>query len=229
MRKIKCIVIDDAALARSLIERHIAQITDFQLIKSCENAEEAAKVLQEENIDLIFCDIEMPKINGLDFIKTLEFMPVVIFTTAYSEYAIQGFDIGAIDYLLKPITFERFQIAATRAKERILSKPTIEKNDFIFVKSNGKQVKIIFEELLYIQSKGDYIMFCMTNKKVIVHERMKNIIQQLPDNQFIRIHHSYIVHIKKATAIHPNHVVIGEISLPVSEQKKEVLKDFLLL
>jgi DNA-binding LytR/AlgR family response regulator len=227
MRKIKCIIIDDSALARNLLERHLSQLADFQLIKSCENPLEATELLQNETVDVIFCDIEMPKINGVDFVKTLEIMPIVIFTTAYSEYALEGFEVGAIDYLLKPITFERFQIAAARAKERIWSKPPIEKDDFIFVRSNGKQVKIAFDELLYIQSKGDYIMFCMMDKKVVVHERMKNIIQQLPDNQFIRIHHSYIVHIKKATAIHANHVVIGEISLPVSEQKKKALKGFI--
>ena len=228
MQKINCIIIDDSALARNLLERHISQIADFQLIKTFENGVEANIFLQKEAIDLIFCDIEMPKTNGIDFIKNLEPKPFVIFTTAYSEYAVEGFELGAVDYLLKPITFERFQIAAERAAARIFSLNKPEEPDFIFLKSNGKQVKVQFNDILYLQSKGDYMTFFLQDKKITILERMKKIITQLPNNQFVRIHHSYIVNLKKVTVFHANHVEINSVSLPVSAQKKKNLKDFIV-
>ncbi len=224
MQKINCIIIDDSALARNLLERHIAQITDFQLIKTFENGVEANIFLQKEAIDLIFCDIEMPKINGIDFIKNLEPKPFVIFTTAYSEYAVEGFELGAVDYLLKPITFERFQIAAERAAARIISLNKPEVQDFIFLKSNGKQVKVQFKNILYLQSKGDYMTFFLQDKKITVLERMKKIITQLPENQFIRIHNSYIVSIHQVRVWHKEKLEIAAIELPISEKCRNAVK-----
>ncbi len=224
MQKINCIIIDDSALARNLLERHISQIADFQLIKTFENGVEANIFLQKEAIDLVFCDIEMPKINGIDFIKSIEPKPFVVFTTAYSEYAVEGFELGAVDYLLKPITFERFQIAAKRAAARIFSLNKPEEQDFIFLKSNGKQIKVQFNDILYLQSKSDYMTFFLQDKKITVLERMKKIITQLPNNQFVRIHHSYIVSIHKVHIWHKEKLEIAAIELPISEKYRNTVK-----
>lgn len=231
MQKINCIIIDDSALARNLLERHISQIADFQLIKTFENGVEANIFLQKEAIDLVFCDIEMPKINGIDFIKNLEPKPFVVFTTAYSEYAVEGFELGAVDYLLKPITFERFSLAIERAL-KLLKTQQVEQNrpnesiDSIFVKSNGRQIKISFDDIIYIEANGDYINIYTPQKRIVTYERMKNILQQLPENQFFRTHNSYIINKNKVTTIYTDKVELGDVTLPISEKKRVIVRRY---
>jgi two-component system, LytTR family, response regulator len=229
MKKIKCLIVDDSALARSLLENHLSKMTDFQVVASCEDVENALEVLKRESIDLIFSDIEMPKINGLDFIKNLNPAPVVILTTAYSEFALQGFELGVVDYLLKPITFARFQVAAERAKALVIlrqkEQTETEKLDFFLIKSSGKQIKIFFNDILFLQSNADYITIHTTEKRITFHGRMKNIITQLPDNQFVRIHNSYIVNKQKISTFHNDKVEINGILLPISEKYRSKIKN----
>jgi DNA-binding LytR/AlgR family response regulator len=230
--KIKCLIVDDSALARSLVENHLSKMIDFQAVASCEDVENALEILKNESIDLIFSDIEMPKINGLEFIKNLNPVPVVILTTAYSEYALQGFELGVVDYLLKPITFARFQVATERAKELIVLRQKeqneTEKPDFFLVKSSGKQIKIFFNDILYLQSNGDYITIHTTEKRITTHEHMKNIIFQLPGNQFFRIHNSYTINVGRIEIVGKDFIQINGTKLPISDKYKAIVKKCIL-
>lgn len=226
-KKIKCLVVDDAALARDLLQNHINKIPELTLVAACSDAQQALLVLEQNTVDIIFSDIEMPKINGLHFVKQLKHNPIVIMTTAYSEYAIEGFEIGVTDYLLKPITFERFSLAVERAMKLIASQQPndlSDKDKMIFIKTGNKQIKIAFEDIVYIEANGDYINIHTNQKRLSSYERMKNILEQLPQNQFFRIHHSYIINSHKISAIHQDKVELGEVILPISEKRRSAIK-----
>ncbi|WP_420552317.1 LytR/AlgR family response regulator transcription factor [Tenacibaculum aiptasiae] len=230
----KCLIIDDEELARRLLKNHLMQLDDFELVASCASAIEASKFLQENTIDLLFLDIEMPVLKGIDFYKNLLHKPKVIFTTAYRDYAIDGFELNAIDYILKPITFQRFfnAIEKFRALQIVnTSTPIIaslpENNtSFIYIRKDRKQVKVNFEDILYIESLKDYIKIHLANEHHITKTSISAFLQKL-DYRFIRIHRSYIINKNKITAYTKNDIEIGRMEIPIGDNYRTDIDAFL--
>jgi DNA-binding LytR/AlgR family response regulator len=235
---IKAIIVDDEPLALEVMETYIQQIPEIQLIKKCENAFEANEVLKSQPIDLMFLDIQMPQLSGIDFLKTLSNPPCVIFTTAYPDYAVEGFDLNAVDYLLKPISLERFLKAVNKVSEKLASKrlehDSIQHEvveDFFFVKADKKLVKINFEDILYIEGLKDYVIIRQDTGRVITLQTMKSLEDRLPSGKFRRIHRSFIVNVKRITAILGNMVELmenGKVKqLPIGKNYKDELLDMI--
>ncbi len=235
---IKAIIVDDEPLALEIMETYINQIPEIQLIKKCENAFEANEVLKSQTIDLMFLDIQMPQLSGIDFLKTLSNPPCVIFTTAYPDYAVEGFELNAVDYLLKPISLERFLKAVNKVSEKLASKRLEHENvqhdvveDFFFVKADKKLVKINFDEILYIEGLKDYVIIRQETGRVITLQTMKSLEERLPMSKFKRVHRSYIVNIKKITAILGNMVELMEAGkvkqLPIGKNYRDELLDMI--
>ena len=223
----KCLIVDDEYLARELIEINLSKLDDFIVVASCASAIEAHKVLQQQPIDLLFLDIEMPLLKGTDFYKNLQNKPKVIFTTAYRDYAIEGFNLNAVDYLLKPITFERFFQAIEKflaAKSPEKSASNINKNpkdeSFVYLKYNRKNIKIIFDEITYIESIKDYVKIHFSETNIVVKHGLTALEKKL-DDRFVRVHRSYLVNRHKITAFTKKDVEIGRIEIPIGELYKE--------
>ena len=223
MKKYKCVIVDDEELARELIESHLNQLLDFEIVAICASAIEASSVLKKETIDLIFLDIEMPVLKGTEFLKNLAHKPKVIFTTAHREYAIEGYELNVVDYLLKPIVFSRF----FKAIEKFLDTQTvlesnhiIEDSTHIFVQSNKKNIKILFEEVLYIESIKDYVKIHTTKDKLTIKHGLSTFEDKL-DERFIRVHRSYIVNSQKVTAYTKQDIEIGDIEIPIGDYYKK--------
>ena len=231
----KCIAVDDEKYVLDLLVDNIQKVPFLQLVSRCRNALEAAEVLHREPVDLIFLDIQMPGLNGLQFIKTLQQPPMVIFVTAYSEHAVEGFELNAVDYLLKPVSFERFMKACNKAYERFsLQQKTPVKDDkpgYFFVYVEYNQVKITVEEILYIEGMKDYakIYLSSSNRPVITKMSLKNIEEKLSGYRFVRIHKSYIVSADKVTAIKRDLICIGNTELPLSDFYKPAVEQMLSL
>ena len=232
MNTYNCLIIDDEITAREILESHVAKINAFQLCGSCKNALEAFHLINTKKIDLIFLDINMPEINGLSFAKSINKNIKIIFTTAYREYAIAGFDLQAVDYLLKPISFERFLQAVNKYLDeniQIEVTPITEnlsyETDFIFVKSERKMVKINFEDILYIESISDYLKIVTIQKNCITRETISNIEAKLPQHKFLRIHRSFLVSVTKIDSFTNEYVEVHQKALPISRSyKKGVLE-----
>lgn len=227
--KYKCIIVDDEPLARELIESHLTHFDNFELVASFENALKAYAFLESNTIDLMFLDIEMPLLKGNDFLKKLKNPPKVIFTTAYREYALEGYELNVIDYLLKPITFDRFFVSIEKFKQLQIPKKEEKAvtENHIFVSSGNRNIKIIFEEIFYIESLKDYITIHLENGKS--HHLKQNIsaFEKVLDSNFVRIHRSYIIQAKKLTAYSKNEVEINAIEIPIGSSYKEVWLDYL--
>ncbi|MBL4671478.1 MAG: response regulator transcription factor [Arenicella sp.] len=234
MSRIKCLIVDDEELARELIESHLAQLDDFDLVASCASAIEASNVLKNNHIDLMFLDIEMPVLKGTDFYKNLLNKPKAIFTTAYRDYALDGFDLDAVDYLLKPIVFSRF----FQAIERFLVSHRDVKNTIdqglhaaqyppprhIFVRKDRKQVKLQLDQILYVQGLKDYVQVFLDNGSHIIKQGISAFEEQLGVG-FLRTHRSYIVNQSKVTALTKSDVEIGDIEIPIGENFKSNVLD----
>lgn len=216
----KCIIVDDEELARELIVRHLSQLNNFELVASCASAIEAHTVLQNEPIDLAFMDIEMPVLKGTNFIKNLKTKPKVIFTTAYRDYAIEGFELDAVDYLLKPIAFERFFQAIEKFIAQQKTIEATEKRASIYIQIKKKNIKVDLNDILYIESLKDYVKIHLHTKKLVFKHGITAFEEKL-DNHFIRIHRSFIVNSEKVTAYTKNDVEIGSIEIPIGEFYKE--------
>jgi len=220
------LIVDDEPLALDVLETYIGQMAQLQLVQRCSNALEANEALKANAIDLMFLDIQMPQLTGIDFVKTLSKPPMVVFTTAYPNYAIQGFDLNALDYLLKPISLERFVKAVNKAVEHAelahrdgapaahASSPTNERLEFFFVKADKKLVKVNFGDIIYIEGLKDYVIIRLVHGRVITLQTMKSLEEKLPDGRFKRIHRSYIVAMDKITAIEGNMVEVQEKERP---------------
>ncbi|MDO6738150.1 LytTR family DNA-binding domain-containing protein [Wenyingzhuangia sp. 2_MG-2023] len=229
----RCIIIDDEPLALELLEDFISKISFLELIASCSNGFEATSVLQEHQVDLIFTDIEMPNFSGIDILKSIDQKPLFIFTTAYSHYAIEGFNLNAVDYLVKPIPFHRFLQAATRAndlfklkKEKItIPEPTKKSSHFIFVKSEYENLKINLEDIKYIESLKDYIkIYTDKPKPILTLSSLKSFEEKLGNSDFIRVHKSYIVSLNHIYSVQRNRVIIDDKWIPIGLNYKD---DFL--
>ncbi len=226
-----CIIVDDEPLAQNLLKDFVNKILFLNLKAKCKSAFEAIEALQENKIDLIFLDIHMPDISGIEFIKNTENLPLIIFTTAYSHYAIEGFEHNAVDYLLKPISFARFTKSVNRAYEIYKSKnkpdPDVGEKKYLFVKADYKLVKINFDDILYVESLKDYVKFITVEKTILTLSRMKIMEEKLPSDKFIRIHRSYIVSIGKIDSINKSIVQIGKKNIPVSDSYRDNLMKFI--
>lgn len=237
--EIKALIIDDEPLAQNVIMQYAQKLPQLTISGTCTDVICAHKFLNENEVDIIFLDINMPKMSGISFLKNLKNPPLTIFTTAYSEYALEGFELNAVDYLKKPFSFDRFCVAYFRAEELILLKrksqaatstdPTI---DFLFIKSDKKTVKIKYSDLLYIEGLGDYIKLYCSDKKIVSNLSMKKIMDLLPANQFYRIHKSFIISIEHIEAIEGNSVKINTTRLPIGNSYRQdflqYIKNFLV-
>ena len=232
MNTINCVIVDDEPVARNILETFVAKIPNLNLVKSCKNAMEAFEIANSQNIDLFFLDINMPDISGLSLAKTINKKSKIIFTTAYREYAVDGFDLQAVDYLLKPIAFDRFLQAVNKFFEtqsviskQVEIKETSVKNDYIFVRSERKMVKMNFDEILYVESLSDYIKIHTIDAVLVTRETISNLEMKLPSLQFLRIHRSYIVNLKKIDSYTNEFIEIEKNAIPISRTYKEnVLK-----
>lgn len=227
---LNCLIVDDEPLARNLLSDYIGKLPSLNLIATCEGPLQAIEVLKANPVDLLLLDIQMPEITGIGLLKVLPQKPLVIFTTAYSEYALDGYELDVVDYLLKPISFERFLKAINKVHARLLPKALADTtnsrhDDFIFVKDGTKLVKIMVNDILFVEGLKDYVTIHTTTQKVVSLQRLKSMEEQLPGSLFVRIHNSYIVSLRAVTMIHKNEVQIGQAFLPVGETFKKSLKE----
>jgi len=225
MNKISCIITDDEPFARKGLQGYVEKIGFLDLKGICEDALQLSDLLQQQPVDLLFLDIQMPHITGIEFIRALPRPPKVIFTTAYEQYALQGFELDVIDYLLKPISNERFLKAAWKARDYFASREekTGSLVPYMFAKSNGKLEKINFDEILFIEGMENYAAVHLENKKLIIHTTIKALLEKLPQGQFIQTHKSYIAAINKVETIDGNTLHIQKHQVPVSKYLRDVV------
>jgi two-component system LytT family response regulator len=239
--KLSCIIIEDEPLARNLMEAYVQKVSNLNLLKSFSDPLQALDFLRENNVDIMFCDIQMPEITGITLLKILQKKPLVILTTAYSEYALEGYELEVFDYLLKPISFERFLKAVEKAtirlapteKAKSIEKPiqVIESagnsNNFIFVKDGTKLIKINLDEILYIEGLKDYVSIITKEKKIVTLQTLKSLEIQLPEKKFIRVHNSYIIAFNAIEAIDKEKILIGKNYIPISDTYRKAFKEYL--
>lgn len=225
--KLKCIIVDDEPLAIEVIESYVKRIDSLELIGTFRNAIKAFDFIQSaEQVDLIFLDIQMPKLTGIEFLKTLQHPPQVIFTTAYREYALEGFDLEVLDYLLKPISFERFMKAVSKAlSQTALSAETdmvvgSDDDNFIFFKCDKKMIRVSLKEILYIESIKDYVKIKTADKEVVTHQKISVLETKLPEAHYIRVHRSFIVNIPKIESYSASEIELNNESIPIGRNYK---------
>jgi two-component system LytT family response regulator len=230
MSEIRCIIIEDEPLAVKILSDYIIQVPFLKLEATFKDAILATDYLRENDTDLIFLDIHLPKLKGMSFLKTITNPPAVIITTAYHQYAIEGFDLNVIDYLLKPFDFERFLKAVTKVKksESYIREPDEKQGekDFIFLNVQKKRVKILFSEILYIESQQEYIKIITTKREYIIKMSTHQIESLLPANSFRRVHRSFIVSLSKIESYSAEIVEVNGVSIPIGRGYKDILKDF---
>lgn len=230
--KLKCIIVDDEPLAIRIIKKHISKIHDLDIVAECENAVQAFEFLQKQKVDLIFLDIQMPELTGIDFLKTIQNPPKVIVTTAYREYAIEGFELDVVDYLLKPVSFERFLKAIKKVYDKsepdiVLKNKILEagsfQDEFLLVKVKKKLVRVYLKDILYIENLRDYILIKTTEKEVVTKMLLRDMEEKLPEEQFLRIHRSFIVAIGKIDSFSPSSVEINDFEIPIGRSFKALV------
>ena len=232
--KIKCIIIDDEPLAAEVIETHLNEFSNMELVASYTNPMEALGLIEGGQVDVVFIDINMPKMNGLDFIKSIEASPYFIITTAYREYAVESFDLDVLDYLVKPIPFTRFLKSINKVSQKFLNERHPDSGDanneksFIFLKVDKKLIKIKFEDIYYIESLKDYIKVFTKSGDHLAHKSLSGITEELPKNQFLRIHRSFTVALDKIQALEGNSVLIHNKRIPIGRKYINHAKDVIL-
>ena len=229
MNVLKCIIADDEPIARQILESYISEIPSLQLVASCKDAFEVLNVIHNEAIDVLFLDINMPKLSGLSLLKTMQHRPEVIITTAYSEYALEGFELAVVDYLLKPFSLERFIQAVFKLQGRATPEPapTVQEEDTtsLFVKSDKKIIQIRLADVSYIEAYGNYIKI-HTDKMTLTPETLSDFIEKLPANDFLRIHKSYVINFKKLKVLEGNQIILFDNhKLPVGKLFRKALLD----
>lgn len=222
--KISCIITDDEPYARKGLIGYVEKISFLDLIGVCEDALQLTDLLQEKPADLLFLDIQMPHISGIEFLRAIPNPPKVIFTTAFEQYAIQGFELDVMDYLLKPISYERFLKASWKARDYFaLSKQQDISVPYLFVKANGRLEKITFTDILFIEGMENYVVIHLENKKIITLSTIKSLLEKLPAKHFIQTHKSYIVNIQKVDTIDGNTLHVQKMEVPVSKSLREMV------
>lgn len=222
---IKCIIIDDEPLARKGLQGYLEKIDFLELVGVCEDAIQLNSLLKQQQADLLFLDIEMPYVTGIDFLKNTPNVPKVIFTTAYEQYAIKGYELDVLDYLLKPISFERFLKAANKAYDYFAGIATPQ-NNYLFIKTDNKLEKVNLQELLFVEAMENYVALYTSDKKLITHSTLKALQEKLPAGQFIQPHKSYLVNIQCIQSIEGNILhVAGKYQIPISKYQKEEIME----
>lgn len=218
----KCLVVDDEPIAMKGVANYVEQTPFLTLLETAQNAFEAVRFLEENQVDLIFLDINMPQLTGIDFLRTLDNPPMVIFVTANPNHALEGFELNVVDYLLKPLGYPKFFKAAKKAHELFLlrQKPTKTEQDSFFVKVNKELVKIKLDEILYVESLKDYVLIKTHNKDYIVYLTLTKVLENLPDSAFVQVHKSFIVSVDKIHKISGNQLVIKEKKIPIGRAYK---------
>lgn len=231
---IQCLIVDDEPMAREILKTHLGRIDVVNVIGSCKNAIDAFNIINAEKTDLIFLDINMPEISGLSFAKSINKNIKIIFTTAYREYAVDGFNLQAVDYLLKPISFERLLQAINKyfdenspVKSVVINKILPEKSKSFFVRSERKMIKISFDEILFVESLADYIKIYLNDKRVVTRETISNIEAKLPQKDFIRVHRSFVVSLANIDSFTSEFVEINKKQIPISRSYKKVVLEML--
>lgn len=232
--KIKCIIIDDEPLAGEVIETHLNEFSNMQLLAKYTNPLDALSIIESGEVDAVFIDINMPKMNGLDFIKSLDAKPYFIITTAYREYAVESFDLDVFDYLVKPVPFTRFLKSINKLSQKMMleqatgaAQPKTDKS-FIFLKVDKKLIKIKFEDIYFIESLKDYIKVFTKSGDYLAHKSLSGITEELPDNLFLRIHRSFTVALDKIQAVEGNSVLIADKRIPIGRKYINHAKDVIL-
>ncbi|PSL44742.1 LytTR family two component transcriptional regulator [Chitinophaga niastensis] len=222
--KISCIITDDEPFARKGLQGYVEKVDFLELKSVCEDGLQLGRQLQQQPVDLLFLDIQMPHISGIEFLSTLREPPKVVFTTAFEQYAIRGFELDILDYLLKPISFERFLKASNKAYEYFQSKrEQAPEASYLFVKADGKLEKIIFSNILFIEGLENYVIIHLEDRKVITHATLRSFLEKLPARQFMQTHKSYIAALDKVERIEGNLLHIRKHQVPVSRNFREVV------
>lgn len=226
--KIKCLIIDDEPSSQTVLKKFVADVNFLELVGVCNNAIDALQVLkQNQSIDLLFLDINMPKISGLTFYKSLQNPPHVIFTTAYSQYAVDGFEVNAIDYLLKPFSFERFFTAVNKVLEKQMPNDRQKVSDyFIMIKSNKVLHKINTNDILYIEALGDYVKVHLEDQMIMTNATFTSVFESLPQHIFIRTHKSFAINFKKMNSIEGNQTLIKSHKIPIGQKYRTEFLNF---
>lgn len=233
MKNIRCLIVDDEPLALDLIESYVKKTPFLELAGRCASAFEAMEQLNEQSVDLIFLDIQMPDLSGVEFSRTLKQGPRIIFTTAFEAYALEGYKVDALDYLLKPFNYEEFLRAANKAREWFQLKngqqTQGEPSPFLYVKSEYKLIKIHLEDVLYFEGLKDYIKIHLTtqDKPILTLMSLKALEERLPNQKFMRIHRSFIVHLEKIETVERSRIIIGDFAVVVAEQYREKFNQYL--
>lgn len=231
---INCLIVDDEPLAREIIRMHISKLQGWNIAGECINAMEAYEALINHNIQVMFLDVQMPRILGTDFLRSLKNPPKIIFTTAHPAYAVEGFELNATDYLLKPVTFDRFKQAIAKVEQQFnqpsakviseqSSTTTQPKEDYIFIKQDGKMIKVMFADILFLEAKRDFTMIQLKEKKLLAGFHLKMLEDMLPSSLFMRVHRSYIVRLSAIDTLYGNTVELNGFQIPVSTSSREML------
>ncbi len=234
-----CIIVDDEPMARKVLEEYIEDVDFLHLVGKAENPVKAGVLLENNEVDVMFLDINMPKMNGIDFLRNKSQKPLTVMTTAYTDYAVESFELDVLDYLVKPFSFERFLKAATKAKEyaelqkKQTASPANNPAEYFFVKCNGKIEKIFYDELFYVEAMLNYVVLHTEDKKMIVYLTIKSIAEQLPETMFLKIHKSTIINTGKIKSINGNEIDMGKAKVVISQNLhdhviKEIVKDRML-
>lgn len=213
----KAIAVDDEPMALEVVRSHASKVPFLELKAEFTDAFQALEYLQKESIDLIFLDIKMPDISGIEFFNSLSKKPLLIFTTAYSEHAVTSFEMDAIDYLLKPFSLARFIKACNKAFELYNFRNTTETSDHLYVKTGYEQVRVMYDDIQYLEATGNYVTFVLTDKKVLARSTFAEAIHWLPQQKFVRVHRSYLVAVNKISKVERHQVTVGNAKIPVSE------------
>ena len=229
MEVIKCMIVDDEPIARDIVRNYIDSTPGLELVKSCMNATEAYEGLYQYPVDCIFLDIQMPVITGTDFLRSLRNAPLVVFTTAYHQYAVEGFELNSVDYLLKPITYDRFYQAVEKVRERLEAKNNTKDQvstrpaDYIFIKQDTRLIRIELKLIRYVEAEKDFSMLYLSDKKLMAGMHLKMFESMLPADLFTRVHRSYIINLSCVTSINGNTVELGKDQIPIGANYKNEL------
>lgn len=227
--KIKCVITDDEPIARKGLKGYIEKVDFLTLVGECENAIQLNSMIRENKIDLLFLDIEMPYLSGLDFLSGLNNPPKVILTTAYEKYALKGYEFNVSDYLLKPISFDRFLKSVNRIHDLFKENDnTTDSKDYIFVRSDKQFRKIVIDEILFAEGMENYVVIHTVNSKEITHSTLKSVLQSLPVEKFMQVHRSFIVNMDRIQSIEGNQLVIKEHKIPLSRTQHEEVMNLIL-
>lgn len=226
--KIRCLVVDDEPIARDIIKAHIEQLPQLQFVEACKNAAEAYEALQQYEVDVIFLDIRMPVTTGISFMRSLAQPPLIVFTTAFSEHAVEGFELNSVDYLMKPVTFERFCQAVQKIQERMLFHtarvPLTDSPSYLFIKQDTRLLKINFDDIIYAKAERDFCSIYLVNgKRLLASMHLKLLEASLPAQRFLRVHRSYIVNLHKVQSIQGNVLVVEQATLEIGSSYRESL------